>query len=278
MIAPAIRRCRPLLGTYVEIAVLDSAFPHTATAITAAFKAVETVHRLMSYQDPDSELSRLAEPPGGSTVRLHPWTANVLRCAQDVARVSGGAFNPAFRTSGADVARDIEWVDTDRVRLRRSIQLDFGGIAKGFAVDRAIERLRDAGVASAVVNAGGDLRVLGPRPDTLLVRDPSRPRQRAAHIPFLCEAAATTAGYFRRSGDGVFCARRRRFLSRRASVTVFAPTAMLADALTKVLWLAREEESRKVLRHFEADGFISYHRLSTRAPCTSYQGETKEEL
>jgi len=50
-----------------------------------------------------------------------------------------------------------------QVRLARRVRLDLGGIAKGFAVDQAIAQLRDAGVVSGSVNAGGDLRVLGNR-------------------------------------------------------------------------------------------------------------------
>src|SRR4029078_3507060 len=72
------------------------------------------------------------------------------------------------------------------------LSLDLGGLAKGFAVDRAVEALQLDGVSSAVVNAGGDVRVFGARSSTIHVRHPSCP-QTLAHTIQLHRAALATS-------------------------------------------------------------------------------------
>jgi FAD:protein FMN transferase len=70
-----VRRARPLLGTFVEIAATAaSPTDETEAAIDAAFDAVETVHRLMSFHDDDSDVSRLNRDAASGSVIVHPWT------------------------------------------------------------------------------------------------------------------------------------------------------------------------------------------------------------
>jgi thiamine biosynthesis lipoprotein len=128
----------------------------------------------------------------------------------------------------------------NRVRFSAPIALDLGGIAKGFAVDRAIATLRGHGVREAVVNAGGDMRVIGtaqpilircPGEDDVLV--PAGLLQNGAVATSSAEATVVRrrAGLTGRSGSmypTMPCGDRRAY-------SVVAPTCMLADALTKVL-------------------------------------------
>src|ERR671933_2863876 len=83
-----MRRCRPLLGTFVEIEADDGA------AIDAGFAAVERVHRLMSAHEPDSDLSRINRFAHVKAVEVHGWTSIVLERALFWARESEGAFDP----------------------------------------------------------------------------------------------------------------------------------------------------------------------------------------
>jgi FAD:protein FMN transferase len=93
-----VRRARPLLGTYVEVAASGANQVHLHAAIDRAFFAVETVHNLMSFQDPGSELSRLNRQGGGREgarimAGLHPWTAQVLAAAAEFRERSHGVFD-----------------------------------------------------------------------------------------------------------------------------------------------------------------------------------------
>ena len=243
-----IRRCKPLLGTFVEVTVEGQADESTLHAwASAALEDVHIVHRLMSYQDPHSELSCLNATAHSRAMPLHPWTHRVLRCARRIGDQSRGAFDVAVRSAGGGSYRDVVLHDDGRVSFRRPLSVDLGGIAKGFAVDCAIERLRTHPLVFASVNAGGDLRVTGHAPGIIDIRDPSRPHDRFRRIPLTHVAVATSGAYFRRGDDGVLRPGLRVPAEGAGSVTVFAHTCMVADALTKVTLLADPDVTARVL-------------------------------
>ncbi len=168
------RRSRPLLGTFVEIGA-TAGTPALDAAISAAFNAIEKVHRLMSFQDPASELSRL-NASDGDWVTLDPLTVRVLRLALAMTRASAGLFNctvggrlvaaGALPNHGGPMPLDCGHADDVELegggaRLRRPVRVTLDGVAKGFAVDLAVRTLRAHGIASGWVNAGGDIRVFG---------------------------------------------------------------------------------------------------------------------
>ena len=134
-----IRRARPLLGTIVSIACdADEA------TLDRAFAAVERVQALMNFHSSTGDLARLNAAPPGTALRVDRWTHRVLRFASRVAVASGGAFDMTM--PGAPGGhRDVELLDASEVRFRRRTRIDLGGIAKGFAVDRAVEALRGGG-------------------------------------------------------------------------------------------------------------------------------------
>src|SRR5215212_152806 len=183
------RRCRPLLGTFVEIAARACDEATLSHGFEAAFCAIGEVHRLMSFHDPESDVSRMNRDAFYKSVCVHPWTSRVLECAQGFSRNTDGVFDittarqlvkwnylpkPDARFSGGSW-RDIVLEDECNVRFRRPVIVDVGGIAKGFAVDRAIEALKDKGVVAGIVNAGGDLRAFGSTPQLIHVRHPVEP-------------------------------------------------------------------------------------------------------
>jgi len=221
-----IARARPLLGTIVSIRA-----DGTERALREAFEAVERVEALMSGRRAASDVSAIGREAHRRPVRVHPWTARVLACARAVSRASGGAFDVTLRRNRA-CYRDLVLLPGGRVRARRRVQIDLGGVAKGFAVDRAVEALRRAGARSGCVNAGGDLRVFGEGRQPVRVRLPSRP-QTSALLGLARERAfATSAAYFQDEG---LDARDGSPLFAGASITISAGTCMVADALTKAV-------------------------------------------
>lgn len=148
-------------------------------AVDAAFARVAEVQDRMSFYCPGSDVSRLNRAAPGECLRVDPETYAVLEQAQAIAHASHGVFDPTVagdlvregRLPGPEGARppdpEARWHDVlleedGTVSLRRALWLDLGGIAKGHAVDRAMAALVEAGVTDACVDAGGDLRVVGP--------------------------------------------------------------------------------------------------------------------
>lgn len=243
-------RCRPLLGTFVEIAAPDA----SAEAIDAAFEAVAHVHRTMSFHEPDSDLARLHAKPPGEVVQVDRETAHVLAFAADLYRATGGLFNVAvgrvlvrsgflphdgvghlsrFPGDGADIAV----LDDTHVRLRRRVLIDLGGIAKGHAVDRAVETLMALGVTEGLVNAGGDLRVFGACDQRVQLRDADGLVRHMVEVRD-CAIASSANLLNRRRVRGQV---RSPHVGRDGApvladqrISVVAPTCILADAMTKV--------------------------------------------
>jgi FAD:protein FMN transferase len=277
----SIRRAQPLLGTFVEISVAGATRSEMDAAVDAAFAAVAKVHRLMSFHDVQSDVSRLNRKASTHVVPVHPWTFAVLAAAIDFDRRSSGIFDIAVApvlqemgllppvhddpSSTAPIPRSIEVVELlpdRRVRFQYpGVRIDLGGIAKGFAVDRAIAVLRRRGTPSGVVNAGGDLAAFGPHPHRVHVRDPRDPRRLICRTTLTAEALASSGGAFDRSaqamGSIVIDPRTRAPVRSIAGATVRAPSCMVADALTKLVMIAGEDASA-LLAHCSASAlFVS---------------------
>ncbi|MBJ7313972.1 FAD:protein FMN transferase [Rugamonas sp. CCM 8940] len=274
-----IRRAQPWLGTLVEITVAD-ALPDEAVqrAISLAFAEVALVHRLMSFHAADSDVARLNRAWPGDMLTVDPHTWRVLELAQRVADQSEQIFNiacaprlvawdclpapqpevPAYRP-GLTVLRC-----EAGLRVRKAVPgwVDLGGIAKGYAVDLALAALGDAGIASACVNAGGDLRAIGPLAWPVRLRAPRDPGRAGAVLELRDEALATSASYFsarRHEGRDVSAlvdGRDGSALGAAAgSVSVRAASCAVADALTKVV-LASGDAAHPALQAFAATALI----------------------
>ncbi|GAB6196009.1 FAD:protein FMN transferase [Lysobacter xanthus] len=261
-------RARPWLGTTVVVRV---AGPDAVLqpAIGAAFSAIEAVHRSMSFHEAASDLARLNRDAFHATQPVPRPLARVLRAALALARASAGRFDPTVaarlvasghlpRPDGPEPDPHAGWRDIDvdavgRVRFRRPLWIDLGGIAKGYAVDRAVDAARRAGATGGVVNAGGDLRVFGDMPETFAVRDPRDPAASLALATVRDAAIATSGGYFSARGDDTVLVDMPRGarVARVASVSVCAPRAIWADALTKVA-AADEAAATPLLRQLHA--------------------------
>jgi thiamine biosynthesis lipoprotein len=281
----SLRRCRPLLGTFVSVTIAEPrAGAHEA--IERAFATVAQVQRAMSFHDAGSDVGRL-NAAAGRPVRLSAATWRVLQRAQAWAARSGGAFDAVvggelagrgFLARSRARARASSWHDLvllprGRARLRRGARVDLGGIAKGYAVDRAVAALRRAGIGAGCVNAGGDLRVFGPQPWRIAVRLPGAPGRVSPVIELQDGAIATSGGYLRRRRIGrrlwtpLADPKARGPLAPFASASVVAPTCLAADALTKVV-LADPAGAAALLARHRARALTLDRRGRLRAiPC-----------
>ena len=254
-----LRRARPLLGTLVEITAGGVPAARLARAVARAFAAIEAVQGLLSFHDPASDLARLNQAGPSEWVTVHPLSATVLRHARTLARTSTGRFDAAVaprlqswgllprprpavpRSVVARGSAGLEFAAGGRVRLPGPMILDLGGVAKGYAVDRAVAVLRRAGVTRGLVNAGGDLRVFGDWTAPVQVRHPGQPGAFFALGGLRDGALATSAlTYSARKWRGrtvgaLVDPRTGQACGHGVSISVWARSAWLADGLTKVV-------------------------------------------
>jgi FAD:protein FMN transferase len=263
-----VRRCRPLLGTFVEIAAFGREEKTLCRAIEAAFAAIAKVHRLMSFHNLASDVSRMNRGAFPNGVTVHPWTWRVMKAARRFAQESNGAFDVAVAAlvskrnhlpyyghhfDGAATSRNIFTRNIYEVFFNRPLIVDLGGIAKGFAVDRAVDALKRNGLTSAIVNAGGDVRVFGSTSQQFYLRNPLSPACFSAMLRVRNRALATSATYF--APGALIDGQTRRSLTNSISVTVAAGDCVTADALTKVVFAMREKAA-PLLKRYRADALL----------------------
>ena len=243
-------RAQPWLGTLVEISLDVS----DDQAFQSAFAVIGEVHRCMSYHSDSSDLARLRCSVPGATVTVSPHTVAVLRLAKWFFEETDGLFDISIGrklvTAGylprmddrslfhfTGNAGDIEVFDDTHVCCHRPILIDVGGIAKGYAVDAALNQLAQRGCEYALINAGGDLRHMGLAQETIGLR---RADGVVSHEIQIANAAVATSSNFlsRRENRGrpVSPHIGRNFIPLLidSAITVVAPECAFADAMTKV--------------------------------------------
>jgi thiamine biosynthesis lipoprotein len=270
-----VRRCRPLLGTFVEITASGLEAEHLHTAVNAAFAAIEKIQRLMSVHDPASELSFVNQNAAAHPVTVSRETFTTLRRADRLASESKGAFDytvaPMLAQWGllpaglarkkAGTWRDVLLLHGRKVYFLQPLALDLGGIAKGFAVDTAVGVLQRHGVTAAVINAGGDLRAYGPLPSEVHLRHPGAPGQLVEKIQLQDSALATSSPCFTeqehhgRRISHLVDSVRQSAVTGAISVSVRARECWLADALTKVV-LNAPQLAQTLLAKYRAEAFV----------------------
>jgi thiamine biosynthesis lipoprotein len=260
-------RCKPLLGTFIEIQIdfesdspKDKKKSNLEHVVAAAFRDIERVDYLMSVFEQRSDISIINQTVSllnKPSLEIHPWTYEVLQTAKYLHEITKGAFDCgvghvlsrwglrphmeefSHLLSNYSIA-NIELEGNHSIRIHHPVLLDLGGIAKGYAVDRAINILKSHGVKNAIVNAGGDLRILGSVPRKILLRLLG---EKTEFIDFgkLANVAVASSSSLIRDESAVVQSNHLINPHQQIPVigekvfTVTANSCMLADALTKAL-------------------------------------------
>jgi thiamine biosynthesis lipoprotein len=265
------------MGTDVVLTAYTSDDPRAGAAFASAFSEIQRLERLMTDWEwpgqPPSDVLRVNAAAGRQAVRVSDETFDVIVMSLDMSRRSAGAFDITYAAMrglwkfdedlekkippAAEIARRrrlIGWRDVildqaaKTVKLRRpGMRIGLGGIAKGYAVDRASAVLRARGLTDFMVQAGGDLFVSGQKGTAnwmVGVRDPrGGPRDVIAKMP-IKDHAFSTAGDYERT----FVLRGKRYhhiidpktgypATASRGVTILAPNAFLADALDDAVFI-----------------------------------------
>jgi FAD:protein FMN transferase len=264
------------MGGVHELGLWAAERTHADRAAKVAIGDVLRIEAKYSRYRDDSVIAAINRAAGGAPVAIDAETASLLRYADRCHQLSGGRFDltsgvlrrawdfrrrpPLLPTDDEiDAARErvgwtrVEW-DEHAVRLRDGMELDFGGIGKEYAADRAAAICRDHGIAHGYVNLGGDVRVLGARPDGTPWRIGIRhPRDADAVIgtATLVDGAVATSGdyerYFEIRGRR-YChlldARTGRPVTHWQSASVVAPLAILAGSYASIAMLEGADAER----------------------------------
>ena len=274
-------RCQPALGTFIEIEACHSQEVQASEndnalsfAIDQAFAAIQIVQRCMSVFDLNSNLSQInAGKFQNQSGAIHPWLWEVLQLAKEIHALSSDfdpsatiylmhqGMRPQIKKISETVLGsldDLVLLDDYRVVTKKPVYIDLGGIAKGAAVDSAIDALQTHGVTSGGINAGGDLRVFGSEAHSIYLRHPRAPQCNFYAGKLQDGALATSGDYFvSQGGDAqqkkghLISPKHKLPIQTKKSFSVIAPICAVADALTKVYAISGDAQ-HPALRHFGA--------------------------
>lgn len=270
MKASCIQRVRPVLGTLVAIEVTANSEHLGLTAIDSAFQAIERVGTLMHPTTGGGDVARVCATPLGTSVAIDEWTYAVLALAQALHISTDRVFDPCAPDRPGRMS-DLDLSTRNAVTCRANVAIDLGGIAKGFAVDRAIDALSAHGCTAGLVNAGGDVRVFGKTPSVITVRsaDDAVVDIEISNAALAVSGPRTAASPSEHRGYYLYTKGRSTGTAIGGHfVAVTAAEAVIADALTKCVMLGSREIADEALarygaRRVDAEG-LPYFRLSTR--------------
>jgi FAD:protein FMN transferase len=274
-----LARCRPLLGTYVEITLEGDLNDAQLIEISQlGFAAIEHIQELMSFHSNTSELTRINRHAHLEPQAISVLTFELLQHALQLSELSQGVFDVTIGSTmvklralpdhGFCFHPSATWqavqLQPGCVFFSQPLQMDLGGIAKGFAVDKAVAAMAQAGGPSLniVVNAGGDMRMTHWQGQTVGIRHPQYPQQ-IVPVALKNTALATSASYFLTAPSptdslsahrGIYSPKTQTPIHTKHSYSVFANSGLLADALTKVVALM--ENPAPLLKALQAEALI----------------------
>lgn len=275
-----------LMGTVVELTLTGSAGEREvdfAVAARAAFSEIERLEKIFSSYKPSSDVSKISAAAGKGTVKVSPEVVEVVEAALRISKLSHGAFDPTVGSlievwsfsgevrevpSKARVEELKKLVDYSRIFIEKGrvgirgarTKMNLGGIAKGYIVGKAVEKLRELGVGRMIVKAGGDMFVFsedGGEPFEIGISHPREKGRLLGKLKLTGGAIATSGDYER-----FFIKDKVRYhhildpktgfpARRTISATVTSVDPALADALSTALFVMGHKEGLKMIESLD---------------------------
>jgi len=272
-----------LMDTVVEITAYG---PEAEAGVKAAFAEFQRLHAITNNFDENSQISRINQMAGKNKVTVDTDLVYIIKLSQDVAVKLDDSFDITvgplsalwgighkgdFIPNQAEIEKVLPLVNYRLVEVdsaantvylpKVGMMLDLGGIAKGYATDKAIEVLKAKGITSALVNAGGDVRVIGNKPDGMPwrigIQDPRNTDGISAKLALTEWDTMETSGDYQRfiMKDGI---RYSHILNPRtgwqprevASVTMVTNSSTYGDILSKPIFVLGVEKGLALLKQF----------------------------
>lgn len=212
-----------LMGTEIHVSAWHTDDQKATLAVQSALAEMGRINDLMSTYDENSELSRLNREAAANPVLVSHELLQLIDRSLTISKATQGAFDVTYASVGylydyraatrpdkTEINKQLAAVNYQHVELDRvagtikyahpDVRIDLGGIAKGYAVDRSIEILRQHQIQHAMVTAGGDTRALGKhqdRPWVVGIQNPRSDKDVVAVIPLVDESISTSGDYER---------------------------------------------------------------------------------
>jgi len=266
-----IKDVQNALGTFVTVTVIHPNISEGISAVRAAFDEVHRIHHLMNVHNQSSEVGVLNRE--GYYEDASDDTRHVIQRANSFSERFEGAFDitvlPLLKLWEENVSKDKIPTDaeiSERLELvnyrnifiegrnisfrKRGMGITLAGVAKGYAVDKAIETLVRCNIRHALVNAGGDIRVIAGKDKNtswrIAIRDPCNETRIVTAVE-LYDQAIATSGTYRRSFNDIINPKVGRPAQGVLSSTVIAKRAMDADILATCMFVLGAEEGIELM-------------------------------
>lgn len=286
------------MGTSVSVELWHDDAATGEQLVAEVIAEYRRIDALMSTYKDSSQITSVNLGAANGPVVISAELFNLIADSLEISRRSAGAFDISYESVGymydyragqqpdnAAIASALPAIDYREIRLdferstvafaRPGMRINLGGIAKGYAVERAARWLRGQGVEYAVLNAGGDTRVVGDRrgqPWVIGIRNPRSESDVVTRIPLVDEAISTSGDYerfFDENGERVhhiINPRSGRPTDELMSVTVIGPDAVLTDALSTTVFVLGAERGLELIDSYAAyeavvigrDGSLNY--------------------
>jgi len=286
---PLVERTEQAMGTYATITILDRNTTRANLALDAAFEEIKRIEALMSLYNESSEVA-LLNRNGTNWTTLSPDMMYILKKAEYYSQLSNGSFditcNPLVNLWMVKVREENctltpEEIEETRARVgyehllideelnrarfdKEGMSITLGGIAKGYAVDCAGEKLLEAGIKHALVDIGGDMRAIGDKNGVPWEVALQNPRNKEEYITIikLDNESVTTSGDYERY---FFLKERIHHIMNPKtgysadecmSVTVITQNCIDADALSTAVFVMGPEKGKALLDELGIKGLI----------------------
>jgi len=272
------------MGTVIEITLIADDEEAANKASLQAFQEIKRIETLMSPWLDSSDVTRINRSAGKDWVKVSPETMEVIKKAQEISELSEGGFDITIGPltefwrkarekktppSIEDVKGKLDLVNFKNIGMdqegkvflkKKDMAIDLGGIAKGYAVDRAFELLKSLGYKNLIVNAGGDLRVGGFKNNQLWsigIQNPRESQKILARISVSDTAIATSGDY-----EKYFIYQGKRYhhifnpkdgfpTEGSQSVTIIAKDCITADGLATAVFVLGVEKGYSLCQKLE---------------------------
>jgi thiamine biosynthesis lipoprotein len=271
-----------LMGTRVSVELWDNDEARGRELVAMVMREYRRIDAAMSTYKPDSEISRVNAQAANAPLTISDELFDIVRRSLELSVASHGAFDITYESVGylydfrarrrpteKEIEERLPAVDYRHVELdagrhtiffkARGVRINLGGIAKGYAVERAAALLRERGVEHALLNAGGDTRVVGDRrgqPWLVGIRHPRAADQTFTKLPLVDEAISTSGDYERYFEEN---GRRYHHIINPATgqptegiltVTVIGPDGTMTDGLDTAIFVLGVEEGLKLIESY----------------------------
>ena len=272
-----------IMGTVIRVEVWHERADVRQQGIDSVLEEMERVNRLMSPYIEESQLSKINQYAHEGPVEIDPDLFEVIEKSLEISELSHGAFDITYASVGhlfnyrkeikpnedeiekAKTFIDYKNVILDKEQstvsfLKQGVKIDLGGIAKGFAVDQSINRLKEQGIKHALVSAGGDTRLLGDRRGRAWlvgIRDPENKEEVIAMLPLQDEALSTSGDYERFFVEDdvkyhhIIHPSTGKSASKVRSVSILAQDSMTSDALSTSVFVMGAAKGLELLNQLE---------------------------